>query len=289
MSIKKIFAAGLSVSLLLAGMVQADTVYAAAPTLFASSDTASVSEGDYVNIDVELGNNPDISTLGAALNYDSNVLKYDSSTWNSSFSGSDMQMASDTGSEVNLSVVCDESYAQDGTVVSVRFQALQDAESIPVSLSLRDMADASLTEVSDVTVAGSVRVPETGSAPEQNPSEPENTPDDTDMVDLDNPEEASDISIVDEQADPQGQQETDVSNTAGSTGSESGVSGSMAQGTSSAGSSPKAAAVQSAKSSRPDSNYKTGIGLGSDALLVGAAVCGILALVLVLRRRKGEE
>lgn len=289
MSIKKIFAAGLSVSLLLAGMAQADTVYAAAPTLSASSDTASVSEGDYVNIDVELGNNPDISTLGAALNYDSNVLKYDSSTWNSAFSGSDMQMASDTGSEVNLSVVCDESYAQDGTVVSVRFQALQDSESIPVSLSLRDMADASLTEVSDVTVAGSVRAPETGNTPAQNSPEPESTPDDTDMVDLDNPEEASDISIVDEQADPQGQQETDVSNTAGSTGSESGVSGSMAQGTSSAGSSPKAAAVQSAKSSRPDSNYKTGIGLGSDALLVGAAVCGILALVLVLRRRKGEE
>ena len=94
MSRKKFFAAGLFCSLLLAGMAQADTVYAAAPTLSASADTGSVSEGDYVNIDVELGNNPDISTLGAALNYDSDVLKYDSSTWNSSFSGSDMQMAS---------------------------------------------------------------------------------------------------------------------------------------------------------------------------------------------------
>lgn len=287
MSRKKIFAAGLFCSLLLAGMAQADTVYAAAPTLSASADTGSVSEGDYVNIDVELGNNPDISTLGAALNYDSDVLKYDSSTWNSSFSGSDMQMASDTGSEVNLSVVCDESYAQDGTVVSVRFQALQDAESIPVSLSLRDMADASLTEVSDVTVASSVRAPETGKAPESGDEQvPENTPDDTDMVDLDNLGETADVSLVDETADSQGESETDVSNTAGSTGSESGVSGSMAQGTSSAGSSPKAAAVQS---SRPDSNYKTGIGLGSDALLIGAAVFGILALVLALRKRKGEE
>lgn len=287
MSRKKFFAAGLFCSLLLAGMAQADTVYAAAPTLSASADTGSVSEGDYVNIDVELGNNPDISTLGAALNYDSDVLKYDSSTWNSSFSGSDMQMASDTGSEVNLSVVCDESYAQDGTVVSVRFQALQDAESIPVSLSLRDMADASLTEVSDVTVASSVRAPETGKAPESGDEQvPENTPDDTDMVDLDNLGETADVSLVDETADSQGESETAVSNTAGSTGSESGVSGSMAQGTASAGSSPKAAAVQS---SRPDSNYKTGIGLGSDALLIGAAVFGILALVLALRRRKGEE
>lgn len=283
MSRKKIFAAGLFCSLLLAGMAQAVPAYAASPTLSASSDMGSVSEGDYVNIDVELGNNPDISTLGAALNYDNNVLKYDSSTWNSSFSGSDMQMASDTGSEVNLSVVCDESYAQNGTVVSVRFQALQDADSIPVSLSLRDMADSSLTEVSDVTVASSVRAPETESNPDHD------TADDTDMVDMDNTGGVSDVSIVDEQDDPQGQQRTAISNTAGGTAGDSGVSGSMAQGTSYEGSSPKAAAVQGAQSSSPDSNYKTGIGLGSDALLAGAAVFGILALVLVIRRCKVEE
>ena len=99
----KLFAAGLFCSLLFAGITQANVSYAeAAPSLNASADTGSVAKGDYVNVDVNLGGNPSISTLGASLGYDSSVLKYDSSTWNSGFSGNDMQMASDTGSEVNL-------------------------------------------------------------------------------------------------------------------------------------------------------------------------------------------
>lgn len=283
---KKILAAGLLCSLFLTGIIQRDTVYAASPSLSASADTGSVAQGDYVNIDVQLSNNPDISTLGAALNYDNNVLKYDSSTWNSGFSGSDMQMASDTGSEVNLSVVCDDSYAQDGTVVTVRFQAVSDADSIPVTLSLRDMADASLSEVSDCTVASAVRAPE-GKIPES-----ADQSDETDMVDLDDPEAASGISIVDEASDGQPEDaasipeaqaaktQATVTDTSGGTGSESNGSASMAQGAATGGTQ----AAVSSGTVRPDSNYKTGIGLGSDALLVGAAAFGVLALVLAVRR-----
>lgn len=300
---KKKFAAGLLAILLLAGTIQAETAYAASPSLSAAADAGSVAKGDYVNVDVKLSNNPSISTLGAALNYDGSVLKYDSSTWNSGFSGSDMQMASDTGSEVNLSVVCDDSYAADGTVVTVRFQALKDASSIPVTLALRDMADAGLTEISDCTVSSAVRAPQVGKEPEE-----------SGIVDLQNPDETAGIDIVDEAAKT-AKQEGNASNAAdGGTSNASvgtaqgtqagsasgntarGMSAGMAQGTS-AGSTPQGASgagstPQAALAAQPsglDANYQTGIGLGSDALLLGAAAFGILALVLALRHYREEK
>lgn len=287
----KLFAAGLFCSLLLTGITQANVSYVeAAPSLNASADTGSVSKGEYVNVDVNLGDNPSFSTLGASLGYDSSVLKYDSSTWNSGFSGNDMQMASDTGSEVNLSVVCDNSYEQDGTIVTVRFQAVKDADSIPVTLALRDMADANLGAVSDCTVASAVQAPQA-----------ENPPQD-DIVDIENPDDTSDIQVVDEVEDPS---ETDENSGAGqtdsqstpntNTGDTSGAdtppqltmtdSGSTESG-SSAGTAESTSYTQQSGSSGLDANYKTGAGIGSDVYLVGAAVFGILALVLLVRRHR---
>jgi len=255
MSRNKSFAAGLAFSLLLYGLAQPGRVYAASPTLSASADTGSVKAGDYVNINVDLSNNPDISTFGAALNY------------------GDMQMASDTGSEVNLSVVCDDSYSADGTVVTVRFQAVQDSDSIPVGLSLRDMADADLSEVADCAVAGTVSAPQTPQTPQTPPES-----DESDLVDTDNLEDTSEISIVDEQVQPDDPQKDDVPDTGNTDGTSTGQTGNY----SNTSGSPQA----SAKSSRLDANYKTGNGLGSDWLLVGAAACGISAIVFGIRRSK---
>ncbi len=273
MSRNKSFAAGLAFSLLLYGLAQPSRVYAASPTLSASADTGSVKAGDYVNINVDLSNNPDISTFGAALNYDSSVLQYDSSTWSGNFTESDMHMASDTGSEVNLSVVCDDSYSADGTVVTVRFQAVQDSDSIPVGLSLRDMADADLSEVADCAVAGTVSAPQTPQTPQTPPES-----DESDLVDTDNLEDTSEISIVDEQVQPDDPQKDDVPDTGNTDGTSTGQTGNY----SNTSGSPQA----SAKSSRLDANYKTGNGLGSDWLLVGAAACGISAIVFGIRRSK---
>lgn len=151
----------LLVSLLLC-MVQIHTAYAAStPSLSASADVAKVEKGDYVNVSIKLQDNPSVSTLGTALDYDNSVLKYDSTSWSGNFSDSDMKMASDTDSEVNLSVVCDKSYSADGTIVTVRFRAVSDASSIPVTLSLRDMTDEDLSDVSNCKVSSRVRVPKT--------------------------------------------------------------------------------------------------------------------------------
>ena len=184
-----------------------------------------------------------------------------------------MQMASDTGSEVNLSVVCDDSYSADGTVVTVRFQAVQDSDSIPVGLSLRDMADADLSEVADCAVAGTVSAPQTPQTPQTPPES-----DESDLVDTDNLEDTSEISIVDEQVQPDDPQKDDVPDTGNTDGTSTGQTGNY----SNTSGSPQA----STKSSRLDANYKTGNGLGSDWLLVGAAACGISAIVFGIRRSK---
>lgn len=268
---RKTVMTGLMCGAMLTGAMRTDIVYAA-PSLSASADAAGVTEGDYVNIDVEIGDNPAFSTLGATLYYDSSVLRYDSSTWNQGFSGSDMQMASDTGDGVNLSVVCEDSYAQDGTVVTVRFQAVEDSASIPVTLVLRDLADSDLTDISDCIVADEVFTPE-----ESEPSQ------ENDTSDLQNPQDATDISIMDEEADDQTpaavtRTDTDADEVSVATQQISGTD----NGT-------HAAAVTQTGASRPDENYKTGIGLGSDMFLIGAAASGILALVLAVRRRREEE
>ena len=268
---RKTVMTGLLCGAMLTGAMRTEIVYAA-PSLSASADAAGVTEGDYVNIDVEIGDNPAFSTLGATLYYDSSVLRYDSSTWNQGFSGSDMQMASDTGDGVNLSVVCEDSYAQDGTVVTVRFQAVEDSASIPVTLVLRDLADSDLTDISDCIVADEVFTPE-----ESEPSQ------ENDTSDLQNPQDATDISIMDEEADDQTpaavtRTDTDADEVSVATQQISGTD----NGT-------HAAAVTQTRASRPDENYKTGIGLGSDMFLIGAAASGILARVLAVRRRREEE
>lgn len=283
----KNLAAGFLCGLLLTGITYTDLVYAASPSLSASADTATVAEGDYVNVDIDLGNNPSISTLGATLNYDSSVLKYDSSDWNGGFSGSDMQMASDTGSEVNLSVVCDDSYAQDGTVVTVRFQAVKDADSIPVTLALRDMADADLSVVSDCQVTSAVHAPQGDSSGQKNQADQAKDTD-PDTVDLENPDETADISIVDEESGADEPITVAAADAGGSAGSQTNAPSDMTQGETAAPSQSvtktQTVAVQAA--AKPDRNYQTGAGIGIDMYLIGAAACGLLALLLSVRRLK---
>lgn len=291
MIIKKKYSFCLLISLLLICLPLIHTAYAAvAPSLSASADTSTITEGGYVNISVNLSGNPSISTLGAALSYDSSVLKYDSASWSGSFSGSDMQMASDTGSEVNLSVVCDSSYSADGTVVTVRFQAVQNASSIPVTLSLRDMADADLSAVSNCKVSSQVHVPETTGKKNAAADNKE------DMVELKAPETDTDSTESESGSDEQ------LAVSVADTGTERVQSGSNASAGNTqevsltAGGGVQSTSVQNAQSApasntgsaKPDQNYKTGAGLGNDIFLIIAAACGILTLILIVRKR-GEE
>ncbi len=247
---RKNYLSCLLMTLLFVCMIQVYTVNAAvSPSLSASADKASVSAGDDVLISINLSGNPSISTFGASLSYDSNILSYDSVSWNSSFSESDMKLASDIDGEVNLSVVCDSSYGEDGTIVTVRFQAVSDSSSIPVILSLRDMADADLNAVSDCAVSSQVHVPETEGSTNQGTDKEDGTPD------LSAPETGTAAGGRVQQTSTQNTQSVQVSDT---------------------------------KSTKPDQSYKTGAGLGNDIFLILAAACGIIAFVLAAKKY-GEE
>lgn len=278
--------------LLLVYIMQVHTANAAAsPSLSASADAAGVTEGSYVNVSINLSGNPSISTLGAALSYDSSVLSYESASWNSGFSGSDMKMASDTGSEVNLSVVCDSSYSADGTVVTVRFRAVSESSSVPVTLSLRDMADADLEAVTDCKVSSKVRVPETAGSQNGDINKKDST------VDLKS-QETGNTDKTEGESSSSEQQTAVIANT--DNGNAQSVSNSVAANTqrteAAADSGIQHISVQNTQSVRssgtgsakPDQSYKTGAGLGNDIFLLIAASCGILALMLLVRKH-GEE
>ena len=289
----------LFIAMLFACIMQAYPANAAAsPSLSASADEAGVSEGGYVNVSVNLSGNPSVSTLGAALAYDSSVLSYESASWNSGFSGNDMKMASDTGSEVNLSVVCDSSYSADGTVVTVRFQAVSDTSSIPVTLSLRDMADADLAAVTDCKVSGRVHVPETADV-RDNDADKKDDAEGSKTQEAGNAENKNNSENNDHAEGKSGslqQQAVDTANA--DTGEAQGISHTVAASTqvAVADSGVQHTSVQNAQlapasgsgGAKPDQNYKTGAGLGNDIFLITAAACGILALVLAVRRH-GEE
>lgn len=137
---------------------------AAAPSLYAESDKSAAAGQDTVSIRISIAGNPAISTWKAALAYDSSIFQYEGSSWSSSLSESDMKIASDTGRAVNLTVISSDSYAADGSIVTVRFRAVQDTDSIPVTLALQEMTDTDMEQISDCRVYSTVRVPETGNS-----------------------------------------------------------------------------------------------------------------------------
>ena len=303
-----------------------DAVNAAgSPSLSASASAASVKEGGLVNVSVNLSGNPSISTFGAALGYDSSVLSYEGVSWNGGFSGSDMQMASDTGSEVNLSVVCEESYSADGAIATVKFRGVSDAASIPVTLSLRDMSDADLEAVTDCKISGKVRVPQSAS----DTTGKTNQADKSKPAANDKPKKENGANAENDK-NTQGASQAGAANTAASStvsnssnatdtasANAAGVAANTAltnassQGNKTVSSNAAGAVTAQAKnmsesggqgavqkaqavtvletgSAKPDQSYKTGGGIGNDIFLILAAACGIFSLLLLVLKR-GED
>ena len=282
----------LLVTILFVCTARVDAVNAAgSPSLSASASAANVKEGGLVNVSVTLSGNPSISTFGAALGYDSSVLSYEGVSWNGGFSGSDMQMASDTGSEVNLSVVCEESYSADGAIATVKFRGVSDAASIPVTLSLRDMSDADLEAVTDCKVSGKVRVPQSAS----DTMGKTNQADKSKPAANDKPKKESGANAENDK-NTQGASQDGAANTAASsTASNSSNATDTAQaknmsesGGQGAVQKAQAVTVLETGSAKPDQSYKTGGGIGNDIFLILAAACGIFSLLLLVLKR-GED
>ena len=254
------------ISLFLACMFPNTAVAASAPALSASTDAASVVEGQSIDVRIDLRNNPGLSTLGIYLDYDSSILQYSGSTWNSSFSGSDITMASDDGGTLNISVVCDSVYTEDGTVITARFDAVGNSKTVPVTLGLRDMTDSDLNGISDCSVSSQINMPK-ASSPEEEPDKSE--ADRTDTVD--SKKDAAEISTADSQKPTEDSGAPAAQPLSANTGSVSRVS---VQNTS------------ANTGSTPDENYKTGAGIGNDIFLLLAAAFGIGALAALCRKER---
>lgn len=262
---RKIFTAFL-ICLLLSCTMRIHIVSAATPpVLSASADTADAVQGNTIQIQIQLNHNPDLSTLGMTLNYNNSMLRYLDSAWSNHFFGSDMTMASDTGDAINLSFVCESSYPSDGTLVTVRFEALENLSSIPVTLALRDMADANLSPVSDCQVIQEIQVPETMDLPEVMP-ETESEPETVDAA-KDAPAKESEPETLEKESaiqpavyatEPEPKQNQPVS-------------------------------TQNAKTAKADENYKTGAGIGNDVIVLAAAICGIICLLLLAIKERRKE
>lgn len=252
---RKIFTAFL-ICLLLSCTMRIHIVSAATtPVLSASADTADAVQGNTIQIQIQLNHNPDLSTLGMTLNYNNSMLRYLDSAWSNHFFGSDMTMASDTGDAINLSFVCESSYPSDGTLVTVRFEALENLSSIPVTLALRDMADANLSPVSDCQVIQEIQVPETESEPETVDAAKDAPAKESEPETL---EKESAIQPAVYATEPEPKQNQPVS-------------------------------TQNAKTAKADENYKTGAGIGNDVIVLAAAVCGIICLLLLAIKERRKE
>lgn len=261
MAHKTKYLCGLLFCLLFSCILHLNSISASAvPLLSASTDKSVITQGDEISISINMKNNPQISSLGMVLKYDSSILQYDSSTWNGSFSSSDIMMASDAGDAVNLSVVCNDSYLSDGTIVTVRFIASQSASSVPASLVLRDMTDASLSDISNCSVDSTVRVVSETVAPSQQ----EVRVSDTDLSNEQPAATSQQQKVSTPDADFNNSQHTSLESVT------------------------SAASVPESGSSKVDENYKTGNGYGKDVFLLAAVMCGIFALVLVAKKEKGE-
>lgn len=282
--------ATLFITLLLTSIIPATVVNAASPSLSASADKASAANGDYVTINITLNNNPSLSTLGMSLSYDGSILQYDSTSWSGSFSGNDMKMASDTGSEVNLSVVCEESYLANGTVATVRFQAIANTDSIPITLSLRDMADAELSAVSNCSVAAKVKTP---AQPSQKPANKEEiTPPETNEPAANESTSSKKHTSQQDSNAAKSAPTQNVSSAQQQTGLKTQqvtVSTQTNQSQRTTSQNVQSASSSSTKSVQADRNYKTGAGIGNDMFLMIAAVCGITVLLILMKKTKKEE
>lgn len=157
---KKKFYAALTMACICLLAVAQPVLADAAPQLSASADASKADKGQTVKVKISLTGNPKISTLGMSLSYDADAFEYKDCSWSGSISGNDMKMASGSDGDVNLSLVCDKSYTADGAVATVSFRAKKDGAVVDMDLSLREMADEDLSNVTNCKVTKAVRVPQ---------------------------------------------------------------------------------------------------------------------------------
>lgn len=150
-SIKALFAAlllFLTISMKVSAADDINIVYAA-------SDHAKT--GETVSVVISVSGDVSLTTLGLRLSYDSRKLDYGDGQWaeNLQKSNSSMTLISDVayngGQVLNISMISDEGYQNNGTMLTLRFYVKEDYSENPFKLELREITDGSMQSVANVT------------------------------------------------------------------------------------------------------------------------------------------
>ena len=110
--------------------------------------TNDAKAGDTVTVRLVGSNNPGLSTFAARLAYDDSDLEYVGTTWANTIS-------SDSGNNqqaLNLSAILNKTYSQNETIATVTFKAKNAYTTMPVTLTVREVTDASYNPVTVTTV-----------------------------------------------------------------------------------------------------------------------------------------
>lgn len=252
------------------------------PQVSASASGASASKGETVKVTISLKNNPKISTFGVTLNYHPDEFQYKDCKWSSALGGNDMKMVSDEEGNVNVSLVCDQSYEAEGTVATIVFQAKKDVAAVNMTLQLREMADENLSDVENCKLVKAVQLPKAEgkeTATKQNNTKEKEQ--ETKKKEASKKAEEQKQEVVTKEAEVSKKVENQVSQTKSASSTET------AQKTVRESKSVNRTEMKTATSaSKLDENYKTGVAVGVDILFVIAAICGLGAFIFWNEQKK---
>lgn len=255
----------------------------------ASADSQQVRSGDTVSVGIQLSNNTGLSTLSLALSYDTSVLSYQSYEWNTSLGSNDAANVSDSSGNVAISIASSEGVTTNGTLLTVHFTGRMDADTVPVSLTTR--------EITEINASGTDA---DSSASSSQDIGGEEDFEEIDEEDYEDSEDADDDDMEELEVIPEdGSSDSGQRSGSGSSASASGTSKNTSSKSITSSSKKKKSSstkVSSASSQsgerKLDVNYQTGIGFGKETFLflglgLGAVACGLLWLTKRSRSKKG--
>ena len=120
--------------------------------------TNDAKAGDTVTVRLVGSNNPGLSTFAARLAYDDSDLEYVGTTWANTISSDsgNIELVSPVTEynqqALNLSAILNKTYSQNETIATVTFKAKNAYTTMPVTLTVREVTDASYNPVTVTTV-----------------------------------------------------------------------------------------------------------------------------------------
>lgn len=147
--------------------------------------TDNASAGDTVTVRLVGSNNPGISTFATRLAYDSADLEYVKTDWAKSITNdsSNIEMVSpvteNSQQVLNISAIFSSTYSRNETIATVTFKAKRAYTTMPVTLSVREVTDASYNPVTVAAVVDATAGETNNNASQttEDTQDPENTED----------------------------------------------------------------------------------------------------------------